>query len=67
MSLNCNESCRHFREEYQTEDGEAFACDDENYKHVAAWESKGPEFYPPYKELVFENVKIAKEAISSYC
>lgn len=40
-ALNRNESCGgHFREEYQTEDGEA-QRDDVNYKYVAAWEWKG--------------------------
>ncbi|PKP20282.1 MAG: succinate dehydrogenase flavoprotein subunit, partial [Bacteroidetes bacterium HGW-Bacteroidetes-22] len=35
-----NESCGgHFREEYQTEDGEALR-DDQNYKYVSAWEYK---------------------------
>ena len=34
------ESCGgHFREEYQTEENEA-KRNDENYKHVAAWEYK---------------------------
>src|SRR5690606_22707808 len=37
-ALHRNESCGgHFREEYQTEDGEA-QRDDENYAYVAAWE-----------------------------
>lgn len=40
-ALNRNESCGgHFREEYQTEDGEALR-DDVNYMYVAAWEWKG--------------------------
>jgi len=40
-ALHRNESCGgHFREEYQTEDGEALR-DDENYAHVAIWEYKG--------------------------
>ncbi|HNL55506.1 MAG TPA: fumarate reductase/succinate dehydrogenase flavoprotein subunit, partial [Turneriella sp.] len=40
-ALNRNESCGgHFREEYQTEDGEA-KRDDANYAYVAAWEYKG--------------------------
>jgi succinate dehydrogenase / fumarate reductase flavoprotein subunit len=54
-----NESCGgHFREEYQTEDGEA-RRDDERYTHVSAWEHKGPD-QPPvmHKEpLTFEYVK----------
>src|SRR5690606_38081616 len=37
-ALERNESCGgHFREEYQTEDGEALR-DDVNYSYVAAWE-----------------------------
>jgi succinate dehydrogenase / fumarate reductase flavoprotein subunit len=40
-ALHRNESCGgHFREEYQTEDGEA-QRDDEHYAYVAAWEFKG--------------------------
>ena len=36
-ALERNESCGgHFREEYQTPEGEALR-DDENYKYVAAW------------------------------
>lgn len=40
-ALNRNESCGgHFREEYQTPDGEA-QRDDQNYAYVAAWEYQG--------------------------
>jgi len=40
-ALNRNESCGgHFREESQTEEGEA-KRDDANYSYVAAWEYKG--------------------------
>jgi succinate dehydrogenase / fumarate reductase flavoprotein subunit len=40
-ALNRNESCGgHFREEYQTPDGEALR-DDEHYAYVAAWEFAG--------------------------
>jgi len=40
-ALSRNESCGgHFREEYQTEDGEALR-DDENFMYVASWEFKG--------------------------
>jgi succinate dehydrogenase / fumarate reductase flavoprotein subunit len=40
-ALERNESCGgHFREEYQTPDGEA-RRDDENYSYVAAWEFRG--------------------------
>ena len=42
-ALNRNESCGgHFREEYQTEEGEAMR-DDANYTYVAAWEYKGDD------------------------
>lgn len=59
-----NESCGgHFREEYQTEDGEALR-DDNNYAYVSAWEYKGdnqPEEL--HKEsLVFENVKLVQRS-----
>ena len=40
-ALHRNESCGgHFREEYQTEEGEA-KRDDENFRYVAAWEYEG--------------------------
>jgi succinate dehydrogenase / fumarate reductase flavoprotein subunit len=56
-----NESCGgHFREEYQTEDGEA-RRDDENFSHAAVWEYRGPD-HPPtlHKEpLTFQHVKPA--------
>ncbi len=40
-ALQRNESCGgHFREEYQTPEGEALR-DDDNYAYVAAWEYKG--------------------------
>ena len=62
-ALNRNESCGgHFREEYQTEDGEAMR-DDENFAYVAAWEYKSPSEFELHKEeLIFENVKIAQRS-----
>jgi len=46
-----NESCGgHFREEYQTPDGEA-QRDDEHYSYVAAWAYRGPDAAP---ELIKE-------------
>ena len=59
-ALNRNESCGgHFREEYQTEEGEA-KRDDDNYKYVAAWEYKGEGNFELHKEeLNFESIKIA--------
>jgi len=59
-ALNRNESCGgHFREEYQTEEGEALR-DDENYRYVAAWEYTGvPSGAKLHKEeLVYENIEL---------
>lgn len=57
-ALNRNESCGgHFREESQTEEGEA-KRDDENYSYVAAWEYKGESDWQINAEpLTFEIVK----------
>jgi succinate dehydrogenase / fumarate reductase flavoprotein subunit len=57
-ALERNESCGgHFREESQTEEGEA-KRDDENYSYVAAWELKGESNWELHKEpLNFEVVK----------
>jgi succinate dehydrogenase / fumarate reductase, flavoprotein subunit len=63
-ALHRNESCGgHFREEYQTEDGEALR-DDENFAYVAAWEYKGkPKDAVLHKEeLVYENVKLVQRS-----
>jgi succinate dehydrogenase / fumarate reductase flavoprotein subunit len=59
-SLDRNESCgAHFREEYQTPDGEAVR-NDEEYAYVAAWEYEGPGKWKLHKEdLEFEYVKLA--------
>jgi len=59
-ALHRNESCGgHFREEYQTEEGEA-KRDDENYAYVAAWEFKSVGEWELNKEpLVFENIQLA--------
>ncbi len=60
-ALQRNESCGgHFREEYQTEDGEAKRNDDE-YSYVGAWEYQGEKASPiMHKEtLNFENVHLA--------
>ena len=63
-ALNRNESCGgHFREESQTEDGEA-KRDDDNYAYVAAWELKGESNWELHKEpLEFE---VAKPSQRSY-
>ncbi len=57
-ALDREESCGgHFREESQTEDGEA-KRDDAHYAYVAAWESKGENEWALHKEeLSFEIVK----------
>lgn len=57
-ALNRNESCGgHFREEYQTEEGEALRRDEE-YMYVAAWEYKGESNFELHKEsLDYEVVK----------
>ena len=57
-ALERNESCGgHFREESQTEEGEA-KRDDENYSYVSAWEYKGESNWELVKEtLEFEVVK----------
>ncbi len=58
-ALNRKESCgAHFREESQTETGEA-KRDDTNFAYVAAWEYKGKDQTPELhkEDLVFEYVK----------
>ncbi|TXT33056.1 MAG: succinate dehydrogenase flavoprotein subunit [Chitinophagaceae bacterium] len=57
-ALNRNESCGgHFREEYQTPDGEALR-DDANFMYVAAWEYKAEHEWSLHKEpLVYDVVK----------
>jgi succinate dehydrogenase / fumarate reductase, flavoprotein subunit len=59
-ALERNESCGgHFREDYQTEDGEALR-DDKNYAYVAAWEYKGePSDAILHKEeLEFKDIEL---------
>ncbi|GGC03445.1 fumarate reductase/succinate dehydrogenase flavoprotein subunit [Dyadobacter sediminis] len=62
-ALDRNESCGgHFREEYQTEEGEALR-DDENYMYVSAWENLGNNKWELHKEeLIYENIKIAQRS-----
>ena len=63
-ALNRNESCGgHFREEYQTEDGEALR-DDEKFKYVAAWEWSGDPSAPKLnkEDLVYENIKVQQRS-----
>ncbi len=63
-ALHRNESCGgHFREEFQTPEGEA-QRDDDNFAYVAAWEYKGnPSDAVLHKEeLKFENVKLVQRS-----
>jgi succinate dehydrogenase / fumarate reductase flavoprotein subunit len=59
-ALDRNESCGgHFREEYQTPEGEAMR-NDVDYTYVAAWEYPGHDTDPILhkEDLVFENVEL---------
>ncbi|MEX0882443.1 MAG: fumarate reductase/succinate dehydrogenase flavoprotein subunit, partial [Cyclobacteriaceae bacterium] len=63
-ALHRNESCGgHFRDEYQTKEGEALR-DDEKYAYVAAWEYQGDgeEEQLHKEELIFENVKLTQRS-----
>lgn len=63
-ALNREESCgAHFREEYQTEEGEALR-NDEKYLYVAAWEYTGDKKEPKlYKEdLDYQYVKVQQRS-----
>jgi succinate dehydrogenase / fumarate reductase, flavoprotein subunit len=63
-ALNRNESCGgHFREEYQTPEGEALR-DDDQYAYVAAWEYVGdPSKAQLHKEeLKYENIKLVQRS-----
>ncbi len=63
-ALNRNESCGgHFREEYQTPDGEALR-DDENFKYVSAWEWTGNPSAPKLnkEDLIYENIKVQQRS-----
>ena len=63
-ALHRSESCGgHFREESQTDDGEALR-DDENFCYVGAWEFKGVDQEPElHKEaLAFEEVKLTQRS-----
>jgi succinate dehydrogenase / fumarate reductase flavoprotein subunit len=60
-ALYRRESCGgHFREEYQTPDGEALR-DDDHFAYVAAWEFKGPNEAPVMhaEPLVYEEVHMS--------
>ncbi len=62
-ALTREESCGgHFREEHQTEEGEALR-DDENFSFVSAWEMKTVGNWELHKEeLKYENIKIAQRS-----
>lgn len=63
-ALERAESCGgHFREEYQTPDGEA-ERNDEKFCHVASWEYRGMEETPTrhIEPLTFENVKLTQRS-----
>jgi succinate dehydrogenase / fumarate reductase flavoprotein subunit len=63
-ALTREESCGgHFREEYQTEDGEALRNDDD-FAYVSCWEHQGEGKAPVmHKEtLVYEEVKMAQRS-----
>ncbi|MEM6254871.1 MAG: fumarate reductase/succinate dehydrogenase flavoprotein subunit [Cyanobacteria bacterium P01_D01_bin.156] len=63
-ALNREESCGcHFREEYQTSDGEA-QRNDEDYAYVAAWAYTGDEQPPTVhkEQLVFDNVELTQRS-----
>jgi succinate dehydrogenase / fumarate reductase flavoprotein subunit len=59
-ALDRNESCGgHFREEYQTGEGEAMR-DDKNFMFVSAWEYQGDDKEPKLNKepLVYENIEV---------
>ncbi len=63
-ALQRDESCGgHFREEYQTEEGEA-KRDDENFAFVSSWEYKGKDVDEVLhkEELTFEYVKLTQRS-----
>ncbi|NJN96715.1 MAG: fumarate reductase/succinate dehydrogenase flavoprotein subunit [Anaerolineales bacterium] len=63
-ALHRTESCGgHFREEYQTEEGEALR-DDENFAYAAAWQFSGDNSAPILNKepLEFENVKLSQRS-----
>jgi succinate dehydrogenase / fumarate reductase flavoprotein subunit len=63
-ALNRNESCGgHFREEFQTEEGEALRQDDQ-YSYVATWEYKGDSEFELHKEDL--NYEIVHPSQRSY-
>jgi len=64
-ALAREESCGgHFREEYQTEEGEALR-DDENFAHVAVWEYQGDD-KPPVRHIEPLHFEYVKPTTRSY-
>lgn len=63
-ALNREESCGgHFREEHQTEEGEALRHDDQ-FMYVAAWEASGDNSWQLHKEEL--NYDVVKPSQRSY-
>jgi succinate dehydrogenase / fumarate reductase flavoprotein subunit len=63
-ALNREESCGgHFREEHQTEEGEALRHDDQ-FMYVASWEMKGEHDWQLHKEEL--NYEVVKPSQRSY-
>lgn len=63
-ALNREESCGgHFREEHQTEEGEALRHDDK-FAYVSAWENKGLDVEPVLhkEELKYENIEMKQRS-----
>jgi len=63
-ALERRESCGgHFREEYQTPEGEALR-DDDNFAHVAAWEYTGEQSAPKRhtEPLAFDYVHLTQRS-----
>ncbi|MCB9251393.1 MAG: fumarate reductase/succinate dehydrogenase flavoprotein subunit [Flavobacteriales bacterium] len=61
-ALDRNESCGgHFREEFQTEEGEALR-DDNAFSYVSAWQYGENNWTLHKEELKFENIKIAQRS-----
>jgi succinate dehydrogenase / fumarate reductase flavoprotein subunit len=63
-ALHREESCGgHFREEHQTDEGEA-QRDDEQFAYVAAWEYRGADKLPELhkEDLQFENVQLSERS-----
>tara|TARA_Y100000590_G_scaffold159432_1_gene182895 strand:- start:12266 stop:14179 length:1914 start_codon:yes stop_codon:yes gene_type:complete len=63
-ALERDESCGgHFREEHQTEEGEA-TRDDQNFAYSSAWEHKGDDVVPRLnkEQLIFDTVHLTQRS-----